>query len=233
LEDEILTGTNVVSVYFNNYGDYEWGGGHPQIYSDPFNDPGSSSYIEVNYTLPVSSIAYGSIEITRTQEFGGSADWSKESSFQFPQEAIQMGDVFTHIVQQYSYMVDVEADIYTPPANNIFSSPAARAVPTTVYIQGDVLDISPTANNYVRVEDRNRNDILPETSLEYSFYVPSFVGYGDVFITQEEAEDDAIQRLNQTLGEFISSDDLIVESDEMRGVPTMWGPVVLEVRAWH
>lgn len=232
LSGELLEGTNMIGVYFNNYGDYEWGNGQPQIYSDPFNDPENSSYVEVNYTLS-KSVPYGSIKITQLEEFGGFADWEKDISFSFPSQAVSIGEVFTHIVQQFSYMVDVEADTYFPPSNTVFSSPSSRAVPTTVYIVDDVLDISETANNYIRVSDRNMNEILPETALEYSFYVPSFVGYGNVFATQEKAEADAIKRLNQTLGDFISADDITVESNEMRDVPTMWGPAVMEVRIWH
>ncbi|MBD3355196.1 hypothetical protein GF361_04390 [Candidatus Woesearchaeota archaeon] len=144
-----------------------------------------------------------------------------------------MGEIFTHIVEQYSYIVDVEADIYTPPSNLVFTSPSSRAVPTSVYVPGDVFALSPTANNYIRVSDRNWNDILPESSVEYNFYVPSFVGYGNVFSTQQEAENDAISRLNDTLGAFISAENIVVESSEMKDVPTMWGPAVMEVRVWH
>jgi len=232
LDSEVVEGTNVVSVYLNNYADYEWGGGQPEIYSDPFNDADNSSYIDVSYNLPETA-PYGSIKVNQIDEFGGNADWEKEISFSFPEEATDMGNVFTHIVQQYSYIVDVEADIYTPPSNLVFTSPSSRAVPTSVYIPGDVLSLSPIANNYVRISDRNWNDILPESSVEYNFYIPSFVGYGNVFSTQQEAEDDAISRLNDTLGNFISADNIIVESSEMKDVPTMWGPAVMEVRVWH
>ncbi|MBR9692205.1 hypothetical protein GOV06_05470 [Candidatus Woesearchaeota archaeon] len=233
LEGEIITGTNVISIYFNNYGDIAWGGGMPQIYSDVINDPTNSSYIDVDYSLSSPPAPYASIKVVQLQEFGGEADWEKEISFSFPQYAASMGNVFLHLVQQYSYLVDVEADFYTPPLNTVFSSPSARAVPTTIYIPKNVLDLSPTANNYVRVTDRNRNDILPDTAVEYNFYVPSFVSYGEVFAIQQEAENDAHARLNQTLGEFVSSDNIVIESSEMRGVPTLWGPAIMEVRVWH
>ncbi|MBW2996248.1 hypothetical protein KY332_03035 [Candidatus Woesearchaeota archaeon] len=233
VEDELIDGTNVVSVYFNNYGDTAWGDGMPEIYSDPINDSGGSSYVEVNYTLPQGVAPFGSIEVSTVEDFGGEADWEKETSFSFPFGAGTMGDVFAHIVQQYSYMVNVEADIYTPPGNNVFSSPSSRAVPTSVYILKSVLDLSPTANNYVRIEDIYGNDILPNSSVEYSFYVPASVSYGEVFATQQEAEDDALIRLNETLGEFISAQDIIVETGNIRDVPSLWGPSVMEVRVWH
>ncbi len=233
LENELIDGTNVVSIYFNNYRDTAWGDGMPEIYSDPITDPEGSSYVEVNYTLPQGVAPFGSIEVSTVEPFGGDADWEKETSFSFPQGAETMGDVFAHIVQQYSYMVNVEADIYTPPGNNVFSSPSSRAVPTSVYILKSVLDLSPTANNYIRVEDINGNDILPNTSVEYGFYVPASVGYGSVFATQSEAEDDSLYRLNQTLGEFISAQDIILETGNIRDVPSLWGPSVMEVRVWH
>ncbi len=234
LAAELVAGTNLIIVYFNNYGDRGWGRNFTQIYSDPLNDPENSSYLEVNYSLSSSSaVPYGSIEVTAVQEFGGEANWQKETFFSFPQGAAQMGNVFTHIVQQYSYLVDVEADTYTPPLNTVFSSPSARAVPTNIYIPKNILDLTPTANNYVRVSDLYGNDVLPYTSIEYNFYVPSSVGYGSVFSTQEEAEQDARHRLNQTLGDFISADNIIIESNGITGVPSLWGPAVMEVRVWH
>jgi hypothetical protein len=233
LSPRIIKGTNVITVYFNNYGDYDWGGAnHPQIYSSPFNDSNHSSYIDVNYTLS-ENIPFGSIELTRVKDFGGSINWDKQTSFSFPAKVSQIGDVFLHIVQQYSDMVDVWAGKNNPPSTIVFSSPASRAVPTDIYIKKNVLDISPVANNYIRVADRSRNDILPNTSVEYSFYIPSYVGYGNVFANQTAAESDALWRLNQTLGTFVSTDNIVVESSEMRDVPTLWGPAIMEVRVWH
>lgn len=232
LADVLVSGTNVVTVYFNCYYDSEWGGGQPEIYSDPFDDPDNSSYVEVSYDLP-GSVPYGHIEITRIEEFGGLPDDVKDVSFSFPESAHSISEVFVHIVQQYSDMLDVFADTSFPPSYTVFSSPSGRAVPTTVYIPKDVLDVSSLAVNYVRIDDDSSNDILPNSSLEYSFFVPSFVGYGDVFSTQSEADDDALDRLNQTLGDFVSSDDLVVETGEMSGVPSLWGPAVVEVRVWH
>ena len=234
LEDEIIVGaTNVVGVYFNCYGDYPWGEDETQIYTDAINDPENSSFIEVNYSLSSSPAPYGSIRVNLLKEFGGIADWRKETSFSFPEYANTMGNVFLHLVQQYSYKVDINADIYTPPLNDVFDSPSVRAVPTTTYIPKNFLDLSPVANNYVRVTDIGGNDILPYTAVEYNFYVSSFVGYGAVFETLAEAQNDSMVRLNETLGEFISSDDILIESSDMRGVPTLWGPSVMEVRVWH
>lgn len=232
VNSRLVEGTNIISVYFNNYGDQAWGGGMPQIYSDPINDPENSSYIEVNYSLERVA-PYGHIPFTQVQEFGGAAHWQKETSFSFPEGAGMMGNVFAHIVQQYSYMVDVDADTYTPPLNRVFSSPSARAVPTAVYIPKNVLDLSPNANNYIRITDRARNDLLPYTAVEYTFYIPSMIGYGRVFSTQAEAEEDALNRLSDLLGDFISGDNIILESSQMNDVPTMWGPAVVEVRVWH
>jgi hypothetical protein len=234
LSSKIITGTNVVSVYFNCYSDYDWGGtNRPAIYSDPINYPSNSSYVEVNYTLN-QQIPYGSIKITRSREFGGSSSNPKSANFSFPSQAIRMGDVFTNIAENISDMVNVYADIYNPPQYNIFSSPSTRAVPTSVFIPRNRLSLSPSANNYMKIQDTNPDNlVLPNSTLEYSFYIPSFVGYGSVFATQSEAEQDALNRLNQTIGSFISSGDLIPDSSGMTDVPSLWGPAIIEVRVWR
>jgi hypothetical protein len=144
-----------------------------------------------------------------------------------------MANVFTHIVQQYSYIVNVKADTHTPPGNTVFTSPSSRTVPTTVYVPNNVLGLSPLTNNYVRVTDTNMNDILGNSSVEYSFYLPSMVGYGTVYANQIAAESDANSRLSALLGSFVSAQNIVVESSSMRDVPSMWGPAVMEVRAWH
>jgi len=145
-----------------------------------------------------------------------------------------MGDVFTHIAQRYSNRVTVYSDINTPPQYTIFSSPSDRAVPTTVFVPKDRISLSPAAKNYIRIKDvSSGNKVLPNTTIEYGFYIPSFVGYGSVFSTQSEAEQDALDRLENVLGSFVSSDNIMTDSSEMTDVPSLWGPAIIEVRAWY
>ncbi|OGI12115.1 hypothetical protein A3K64_02140 [Candidatus Micrarchaeota archaeon RBG_16_36_9] len=73
----------------------------------------------------------------------------------------------------------------------------------------------------------NRRSIV-----EYSFLIPSQVGYGDVFENQNDAISDAEGRLNDTLGSFASA--TVIEKDSFRvgGVPYMYGPFSFRVNVW-
>jgi hypothetical protein len=231
LGPRLVNGTNVAVVYFNNYGDESWGNSNITIYSDPINDPNGSSFVEINYTI-TSELPYGTVEIAKINEAGGAEDYTKTVNFSFPQNS-QMSDVYGHIAQRYSYLVKVEADDYNPPTTIVFDSPASRAVPTDVYIPTTTLSGSPTAMNFARFTDRNNNDILPNTSVEYRFYLPAFVGYGDVFPTLAQASSDAQARLEAILQDYIDAGLITVTTSNLTNVPTLWGPTIAEVRVWR
>jgi len=229
----LKNGTNTVIAYFNSYGDYSWGDALTRIYSDPMADPDGSSFVEVNYTLPPVS-HYGQIEITQSKEFGGIDEVQKKVNFSFPSQAESIGDVFVNIAQQYSNNIRVRSEADTdPPTDTIFNSVAARDVPTKVFIPNSTLAISYLSNNFIDARDNGGNFILRESSVDYTFYVKSFVGYGNVFSTSEEAGTDALLRLNNTLGPFISLQSAEIGSNNVTDVPSMWGPAIIEVRAWH
>ena len=87
--------------------------------------------------------------------------------------------------------------------------------------ENDNIELSPTTNNYIRVKEMLVDHyILPNSSMEYSFLIPSYVGFGGLFDTEEEARNDAMQRLNDTLGEFISASEINVTSSGLKGVPS-------------
>lgn len=96
--------------------------------------------------------------------------------------------------------------------------------------------------NYVRVGDKDsgrylNTDTSPLTGnvrslIEYSFLSPSQVSYGDVFENQTAAMEDAIDRLEEVMGEDVTTIDISVESFSVSGVPYMWGPVEVRLRMW-
>jgi predicted RNase H-like HicB family nuclease len=250
----IVDGTNIIAVYFNNYEDNYWGEGTEIIYSDPINDPGGSSYVEVNYSSPP-AVPYGVIEVRQIKEFGGEADPPKDSNFSFPSEAEGVSSVFVHPVELYSYITRVYSDTGYPPSNLVFESPSSRAVPSSVYIPLWTLDTTPLALNYERLQETSGNDVLPNSTIDYGFYIRGFIGYGQVFSTQSESVDDAIARLQEVLGSYVNATDcesvddaiarlqevlgsyvnatdLVIDNTTMSGVPSLWGPAVAEVRVW-
>lgn len=229
---EVVSGTNVVSVYVNNYADTVGGDGDTLIYSDSFNDPDNSSYVEINYSL-TPALPYGVVELRQVQEFGGAPSPTKDTNFSFPAEAEAISSVYTHVAEQYSNIARVYADTGTPPGNMVFEAPSARAVPTDIYTPETFLDVSELATNYVRIQETGGNDVRPESSVDYGFYVPSFVGYGQVFATVQQANDDAVQRLQDVMGPFVNVSNLVLDNTSMSDVPSMWGPAIIEVRVWN
>jgi hypothetical protein len=228
----IVNGTNIISVYFNNYEDDYWGQNTEMIYSDQINNVSGSSFVEVNYTSPP-VLPYGVIEIRQVKEFGGVENPTKDSNFSFPAEAEGVSSVFVHPVELYSYITRVYSDTGYPPGHLVFESPSSRAVPTSVYIPLETIDTTPLMLNYERIQETSGNDVLPNSTIDYGFYMRGFVGYGQVFSSQGESVEDAIARLQEVLGGYVNASDLVIENTSMSGVPSLWGPAVAEVRVWN
>lgn len=76
--------------------------------------------------------------------------------------------------------------------------------------------------------------VNPHNSLvSTSVIVPVSVNYGDTFQTLNDALDDANNRLNVLLGDLISATEISTDVITLSKVPSMWGPVVVEVRVWN
>lgn len=96
--------------------------------------------------------------------------------------------------------------------------------------------------NIIRVGDKDSGRYLnTETSsmmgslrsiVEYTLLIPSQVGYGDIFSSEEEATEDAEQRLNSTMGSFASATVVQKESFRVGGVPFMYGPFDFRINTW-
>jgi hypothetical protein len=172
------------------------------------------------------------IEVRQVDEFGGAISPIKDTDFSFPAEAEAPSSVYVHPVEQYSYITRVYADTGTPPDNLIFESPSSRAVPSSVYVPLDAIDPTPSFLNYVRIEETSGNDVYPNSTVDYGFYIRGFVGYGAVFSTYGESVEDATARLQDVLGAYVNASDIILENTSMSDVPSMWGPSVVEVRVW-
>ncbi len=96
--------------------------------------------------------------------------------------------------------------------------------------------------NHIRVGDKDSGRYLNtdvsslmgsrRSMIEYTFTAPSQVGYGNIFETQNEATEDAEDRLNQILGEYASATLIKKDVNQVSGVPYMWGPVDVRLNVW-
>lgn len=236
--DEAVPGTNWVlaqlnyrisSTWWGEYDDFT-GQGDTIIYSDPLDDPEGSSYIDVEYEYPIMGLRYGYIDVGVSENAGGSLENPKEFSVDF--EGHEVMESFVHVAQLFSNTVDVDVRPYGGTWYDIFVSPSARAVPDAIYV--DPMYYEESGDNDIAIEDTGCWDcyILPESSLEYRIWLPSSVGYGDVNDTLQGALDDAVMRLNETLGKYAIATSIATETYSVSGVPSMWGPAELEVQVW-
>ena len=225
-------GSNWIVSQFNYYifwADTFVGTDDTIIYSDPLNDPDGSSYLEVEYMLPQRKLYYGYIDVGISENAGGQVDNPKQFTVDF--EDNNLITTFLHIAQLFSDLISVNVWPQGQPSQRVFESPVDRAIPARIYIDKNHFDTSTL--NYIEMEDDCWDcNILPETSLEYWIWLPSSVGYGMVNETSEGAEEDAVQRLNDILGKYAVATSIETEVNSVSGVPSMWGPIEMEVRVW-
>ena len=226
LKDNLTEGTNVVSVYLNSYPDDFWGDGDTILYSDPKNAPDTSSYVEVEYEFEEGDkrLIYGKIDVTAADEFGGTKSNSKVYAKDFTGDDIY--EAFIQPAQLDSRDVSVAVN-----SQQIFKTPRALAVPSSVYIDSSYLI---NGINYFDITDSCLDcDVLPDSLLYYTLYVPSFVTYGATFDTEQEARDNARERLEAVLGQYVEAVEINDEIIVLGKVPSMWGPAITEVRVWQ
>lgn len=237
----ISTGeTNVMGVYFDTQAsdtDY--------LYANARNQTRilNTSYIELNYTLPQKIVKYGSLPVSLITYANISISGNgKQANWTMP--ATDFINPFLHVVQQYSWEVEVAAWHRPEPSPTwtgsdkwsnytVFSSPTSRNVPADIYILPSRL--LSNASNLVNVRDTNDQVILSNTSISYTIFAPVQVGYGAVFQNQTAAVNDAVARLNATLNAYgirINLQDIQYSTQAAAKVPWMWGPAEFEVQIW-
>ena len=232
ITNNITDGNNVIGVYFNAYEDIAWGEENTTLYSDPINDASGSSYVEIEYESFDPGLEYGTIDVSFVDEFGGTKNNSKVFAKNISHPIIES---FIHLAQLGSSNLSVWVND-SQAANKIFQTPRGFATPSLIFVDPVYLNTNGVFN-YFNLTDKCTNcHILPESAFEYVLKVPSQVGYGDVFRTKEEAEEDAIQRLNELMaGVNITDieDYVSVSSGAVGNVPSLWGPAIMEVRLWQ
>jgi len=230
-------GTNWVLVQLNYristswFGEYDDFTGEDEtiIYSDPLADPEGSSYVEVEYELPENRLRYGYVDITLSENIGGVPDNPKYYTINFENNTLEK--TFVHVAQLFSNKVNISVQPESGDETLVFYTPVARAIPSSIYV--DPYYFNTSVNNTIEFQDECGGcEILPESSFEYSIWIPSSVGYGDVYKTEEEAVEDAVTRLNETLGKYAVATNIETEVNSVSGVPTLWGPATIELRVW-
>jgi len=203
----------------------------------------TDSYIEFNYTDIKPEIEYGEISLTReTNRFGGIVEnHSKEGWFNVSDRVKIVEAKVTSYSSEYwtdrlwvnssatndwkrVYWLGDYGDTYES-----FGDPFIINIPKD-YISG--------GNNSVRIGTGitpiNETGGSPDDRVIYTMRIKGSVGYGLPFETAEGARNDAIDRLNETVRDYvdISMDDIDVATDIISGIRWLWGPSLLKIVMW-
>lgn len=245
-EDQVQNGTNIFTVYLENYGNTFWGGESVELYSNTA-DP-ESSHIDLWYNVSEESLRFGEIKVTAAEEMGGIAENPKEDVREFQQEDLASTQVY--IVERYSNEVELDVSDGTG-YETVFRSPGVRATPTRINIPTELYDVD--GENYVRLYDYYKSKVgeygspddipengdedlvkfWPESTFQWTVWVPSQVGYGTLFENQTAAVTDAEQRLRDTMGDYVDATSIDTGTVSTGNQPYLWGPASVRLVIWR
>lgn len=230
--------TNVVTVFADAYFSDEnqddssfWNDDPMTMLSDPINNPGGSSRLVTNYSLPLTKKKYGYIDITYIEPFTGNRSNPKLFTTSF--QNYDADNIFLHLAQLDSINAIVRTN-YSGTTNTVFTTPMISSTPTKIFIDKTKVQIN--GNNTINVSDSCNSggscDILGNSSVEYQILVPSQVGYGETFSTSALAQADANSRLAAILAPYASilGVDLYTQNPvSSAAIPYLYGPVTVSL----
>ncbi len=230
--------TNTLYININCYASYDlfWSPNDVELYSDPENDPNGSSYLYVNYTLlDGSKYRYGYLNVWKAEQFGG--EISNPKTYEVNFRGHEVIESYLHIAQLFS----AYPDVYLTPENSttrtVYETPLARVTPASIFVEPSYYNFS--TNNTFRLEDTkdtcSDRAFLPTTELGYLIRLKSQVPYGEVFDTEEEAIEDAINRLERLLegyADVLEVGTYVQSPISATNVPSMYGPVIALLKVW-
>ncbi len=129
-----------------------------------------------------------------------------------------------YVSQDYTQKIYSNSDL-------LYSAPPQNLIPELARF-GYTKEITTFNNgeNTFRLLFTGGYGVNPFTSIvSYTVLIDNSVPYGEVFLTREEAVNDAIKRLNETLGDFVKVLEIDKQTIELSNVPSLWGPVNVEL----
>jgi len=237
-ENNISTGkTNVIAPYFDMHSqdDYPTKNAQGNVIIS------NNSFIHLEYSKPETIQKYGLIPITHSFEFGGAEENDKKVSF--PLSYHELINAYVHLAQIYSWKValavwnenqsaptwdDVENN-WVPEELQFFKSSTGRNIPCSIYIP--INKLVKNSINYVEAKDSGSsgNKILPNSSIEYTYLAPAQVGYADVYETETQAIEDAINRLQELVAPYNITGEVNYSVSSVTNVRWLFGPAEIRV----
>jgi len=82
------------------------------------------------------------------------------------------------------------------------------------------------------VDSSPERSYLPELTFQWTIWVPSQVGYGELFENRSNALDDAKERLENRMGRFVDATGIDTGSLSTGNQPYLWGPASVKLVIW-
>jgi hypothetical protein len=241
-DSEIRNALNAYNLHYSNFSSkYFWfvvevDTYHSLEYLGPGRAVLNSSYVEINATYRTQT--YGYIDLTRIVPIysKSSQDWDgfyRDVEWRFNSSGIPL-TLDSQLAWLYysgsNPSQEIEANsitLYEHPPQPLIVELARFGYTNT---SGEIT----TGTNSYSMKFGNGYAINPSNSLvDYTYLLPSLVGYGDVFNTSELAVDDATKRLkNLWVGEDLSLVDVSVENKSLYGIQWLWGPGLFKLSVW-
>ena len=222
-------------IYFvieiDNYNSLEFPAEHRAILED--------SYVEIDVEL--NKEIYGHIDLTKiipiysysNSEYG---DFYRNLEYRY---TLSTNDTdLMSLDSQYAWLyrsgmnpdqtvISNSQTLYSHPPSPLVKEFARFGFTQTT---GNILD----GENVYQLQFGSGYGINPFNSLVFfTILLKGMVPYGDTFPTEQEAVQDAVNRLQTELGEFVNATEIVNETLTISDVPSMWGPAVAEVRTWY
>ncbi|MFH0961879.1 MAG: hypothetical protein V1820_04310 [archaeon] len=235
--------TNTIAVYLDIPASGS-GVDYPVSGASAFANISGTSVLRLNYTLANPIVEFNKVPVTNVFALGGSDSLTKSVNFTIPNATLV--SAYFHDVQRYSYKIAVA--VWKRPTESepswqgspnyrwsnyqIFKSPDARNIPSTLYIPLTRLQVG--VPNTLKARDgfdggSSSNFIMANSTIEYTILVPASVPYGDAFSGVTEAEADANARLTALLAPYNLTGTPASDTANIAGISWLWGPSEMKV----
>lgn len=223
---QVENGSNLVTIYVNHNGSQFWGGQETRLVGNSTSNP---SMITVWYRRDTST-EYGIFQARTAEEVGGANENPKTYSTTFNYSRLSSSNLY--LSQVYSEQPAIEVRPGSGNYTTVFNASVAARTPTKIAIDPGNFNLSET--NYIRMTDPGSDaEFLKYSLFEYTVAVPTRVGYGNVFPTAEAAREDAVQRLENKLGEFIDATEISADTVSIGGQEKLFGPSIVKLVVWE
>lgn len=223
-ESDVQKGTNVLTTFIESEGDNRWGGDRTVLNS-------TSSYIDLWYRRSEDELRFGEVKVTASEKVGGIVEEPKEYMKEFDYNDLESTHLY--IAQLFSTNPEINVDNGLN-TRNVFSSESPRSAPTSIYIGEDYYSLD--RSNRVIMEDVDSSPdraYLPESTFQWTVWAPSQVGYGELFENRSDALEDARQRLEDQMGQFIDATGIETGTLSTGNQPYLWGPASVKLVIWR